>query len=152
LTDEELVDLAGQQSELTEVAQQALTSEISHRGLKPEPVEPPVIHRPEPPPEVQDPNDPNYDEDRRLVTLCPVWSLADAIQLQNLLDTAGIPFYIGPERATHVDGVTSSFADGLDFQVMSVGLPWARKLLEDYSPANEPPEADQQPLDEASVR
>jgi hypothetical protein len=81
-----------------------------------------------------------------------VWSLADALQLQNLLDIAGIPFYIGPEKATQVDAVTSNFANGLDFQIMSIGLPWARHVLKDYSPANDQADEDEETLDEASVR
>jgi len=152
LTDGELLSLFRQQSELTGVAQQALTSEISSRGLRAEPEEPAAIQRPQPPTDIQDPTDPNYDEDKRLVTLRTVWTLADAFQLQRLLDTAGIPFYIGPEKATQVDAVTSNFAVGLDVQVMSIGIPWARQAIQNYEPANDQAHEDEEILDEASVR
>ena len=151
LTDGELLALARQPSELTDVAQQALAGEISSRRLKVEPDKPAASTRPQPPPDIQDPADPNYDEDKRLVTIRTVWSLADALQLQYLLDTAGIPFYIGPEKATGADAVTLNFADGLDFRIMSIGVPWARQAMRKYTPADDrAPEPED--LGEASVR
>jgi len=152
LTDGELLILARQPSDLTDVAQHALASELSSRSLKPEAEKPAVATRPEPPIEIQDPTDPNYDEDKRLVTICTVWSLADALQLQNLLDTAGIPFYIGPEKATAVDAVISNFADGLNFQIMSIGVPWARQAMRSYIPADDRAQEPEEELDQASVR
>jgi DNA-directed RNA polymerase subunit M/transcription elongation factor TFIIS len=152
LADLELLKLAERPSELTEVAQQALASEISCRGLRVEPVAPPAPQRIPPPPDIKDPNDPDYDEDQQLVTLRTVWSLADALQLQNLLDVAGIPFYIGPEKAPQVNAVTSNFGDGLDFQIMAIGLPWAREAMKNYAPVNDESDEDEETLDEASVR
>jgi DNA-directed RNA polymerase subunit M/transcription elongation factor TFIIS len=152
LSDGELLNLAQQSSELTEIAQQALASEISHRGLKLKPDEPPASRRPEPPPDITDPNDPKYDEDRQLVSICTVWSLADALQLQNLLDTAGIPFYMGAEKATNVDAVTANFTDGVDVQIMSIGVPWARVAMKDYTPADDQAHEKEEVLDEPSVR
>jgi hypothetical protein len=75
-----------------------------------------------------------------LVDIRTVWSLGDALKLQGLLDTAGIPFYMEPEKATGVDAVTSNFANGLRVQIMQVGLPWARQALLQYFPTDEPPE------------
>jgi DNA-directed RNA polymerase subunit M/transcription elongation factor TFIIS len=152
LSDGELLILGRDPSELTEIAQQVLASEISRRGLKVEPDTPPARQRPEPPPDVQDPNDPNYDEDRKLISLCTVWSLADALQLQDLLDNASIPVYVGPERATDVDGVTSNFAEGVEVQIMSIGLPWARLAMKNYSPADDQAHEKEKVLDEASLR
>jgi hypothetical protein len=37
------------------------------------------------------------------VEICTVWSLSDALQLQTLLDRAGIPFFMGPEKATAME-------------------------------------------------
>jgi hypothetical protein len=62
------------------------------------------------------PLDPAYDEDRKLVEIRTVRSLADAFHLQQLMDRAGIPFYMGPEKATGVDSVTSDFASGMGCQ------------------------------------
>ena len=153
MSDAELLILAGQSSELTELAQQALASEISHRRLKVQPENPPT--RPAAPPregsagsdwqstkpglppassEVPDP----YSEERKLVELCNVWSLSDALQVQTLLDRAGIPFFMGSEKATGVDGVTSNFATGVSVKIMQIGMPWATQAMQNYTPANEP--------------
>lgn len=156
LSDGELLVLARQPSELTATAQQALANEISERRLKvPPPEKPSSRPRPEPPPTVIDPSDPSqheYDDDRQLVGLCTVWSVRDALQIQNLLDTAGIPFFMGPERATGVDAVTSNFAEGVSVQVMNVGLPWARQALQTYEPADDPTPKEKEELDELPVR
>jgi hypothetical protein len=140
LSDDELVGLARQTSELTETAQQALAQEIANRSLKLPPEESMGPRRPEPQTDSVEEADSPYDEDRELIDICTVWSAADALKLQRLLDVAGIPFYIGPEKATGVDTVTSNFANGLQVQIMQVGVPWARQALLQYFPADEPPE------------
>jgi hypothetical protein len=145
MSDEELVVLARQSPELTDVAQQALTQEISYRKLKlpPEETPPPPDHEP-------DPESP-YAEDRQLVELCTVWSLRDALQLQTLLDRAGIPFFMGPEKATGVDQVTSDFLKGVSVQIMRIGLPWTRQAMLNYEPADEPGPKQDQELEELPV-
>ena len=132
MSDSELLVLARQNSELTEVAQQTLAHEISQRRLRLQPEEPPASPNPEPPP------DSSYAEDRELVEICTVWSLSDALQVQTLLDRAGIPFFMGPEKATGVDAVTSTFVNGVSVKIMRVGLPWAGPAMKNYTPANEP--------------
>ena len=96
MNDNELLVLARQNSELTEAAQQALADEVSQRGLKLQPEKPSAPPNPEPQ------TDSPYAEDRELIEICTVWSLPDAVQLQTLLDRAGIPFFMGPEKATRV--------------------------------------------------
>jgi DNA-directed RNA polymerase subunit M/transcription elongation factor TFIIS len=146
MSDEELLALAPQSSELTHVAQQALASEMSRRGLKLQPEEP------TPPPEpVPDPDSP-YAADRELVEVRTVWSLPDALQLQSLLDGAGIPFFMGPEKATSAGAVTSSFANGVSVKIMSVGVPWANLAMMHYTPENEPAPTPQEELSEPVVR
>jgi DNA-directed RNA polymerase subunit M/transcription elongation factor TFIIS len=140
LSDDELVHLARQTSELTDVAQQVLAQEIANRRLKIPPEEPADPRSPVSQPDSAEKPTLPYAEDRELVLICTVWSLADALKLQRLLDTAGIPFYLGPEKATRADAVTSNFARGLSVQIMQVGVPWARRVLQQYSPADEPPE------------
>lgn len=145
MSDGELLALAREKSELTDVAQDALTNEIAARRLQVEaqaPAEPPS-----PPRDLS----PVYDEDRRLVEILTVWSLADALQVQQLLDTAGIPFFMGREKATGVDAVTSDFAKGVSVQIMNIGLPWARQALVSYEPANEPGPKQQIESDEIPV-
>jgi DNA-directed RNA polymerase subunit M/transcription elongation factor TFIIS len=140
LSDDELVGLARQTSELTDGAQQALAQEIANRRLKIPSEESAAPPSPDPEPDSAEEGESPYAEDRELVDICTVWSLADALKLQSLLDTAGIPFYIGPEKATGVEAVTSNFASGLDVQIMQVGVPFARQVLQQYFPADEPPE------------
>ena len=152
LSDDELVGLARQTSELTDVAQQALAQEIANRRLKIPPEEFAGPRSPEPQPDSAEDGESPYAEDRELVVICTVWSLADAVKLQRLLDTAGIPFYMGPEKATGVDAVTSDFANGLSVQIMQVGVPWARQVLQQYFPADEPPEKKAAESDTLAIR
>ncbi len=93
-----------------------------------------------------------YDADRKLVELCTVWSLADARQVQSLLDRAGIPLFMGAEKATNADAVTSNFATGVSVQVMRIGLPWAGQALQNYAPADEPERKQEEPPPELSVQ
>ena len=140
LSDDELLGLARQTSELTDGAQQALAQEIANRRLKIPPEESAAPPSPEPQPDSFEDGESPYAEDRELVVICTVWSLTDALKLQRLLDTAGIPFYLGPEKATGAEAVTSNFANGLSVQIMQVAVPWARLVLQQYFPADEPPE------------
>jgi len=167
ISDAELLILAGQSSELTEVAQQALASEISHRKLKLQPENPPAppaappvaaftgwdsrSAKPEPSPASSEATDP-YSEERKLVELCTVWSLGDALQVQTLLDRAGIPFFMGPEKAAGVDTVTSNFTKGVSVKIMQIGMPWATQAMQNYTPANEPKRKPEQELRELPVR
>jgi DNA-directed RNA polymerase subunit M/transcription elongation factor TFIIS len=133
MSDGELLQLAHDPAALTEAAQQTLAAELSVRGLKPPS---PEIQNVPPPPE-PDPDSP-YAQDRELVEICKVWSLSDALQLQWLLDRAGIPFYIGPGKATGVETVPLNFGEGVSVQVMRIGVPWAWQAIQYYAPANEP--------------
>ena len=145
MSDGELLNLAGAKSGLTETALQCLADEISQRKLKLEP-------EPKAPPEPIAPPNPAYDDDRQLVEICTVWSVADALQVQSLLDVAGIPFYMGKEQATGVDGVTSNFSQGVPVQIMRIGWPWARDVMSHYSPLNEPEEEKPKEWEEIPVR
>jgi DNA-directed RNA polymerase subunit M/transcription elongation factor TFIIS len=146
MRDGELVALARQNYELTDVAQQTLAGEMSRRGLNVLAEERADSARP------LRPLDPSYDEDVELVTICDVWSLRDALQVQTLLDRTGIPFFMGPEKATGVDTVTTAFSDGVSVQVMRIGLPWTRQALQNYAPADEPKPKPEEGLDEYPVR
>jgi len=146
MSDGELLVLSGQSSELTEIAQHCLASEISRRGLESRPEELPATTDPPPPSDFPD------DEDRALVEICTVWSLSDALQLQTLLDRAGIPFFMGPEKARGVDAVTSDFVNGVSVRVMRIGLPWTNQALQNYTPANEPGPKQEIELCELPVR
>jgi len=179
MSDSELLVLIPQSSELTPFAQQALANEVRQRGLKAgvedeEPSAPSQFKAPQfkPPPAffehesakfrdsagddfpdsdssyVPD----SYQEDRKLVELCTVWSVRDAIKVQTILDGLGIPFFMGPEKATGVDGVTSNFANGVGVQIMQIGLPWAGPAMRRYEPEDDPNRKEDEELDELVVR
>lgn len=156
MTDGELLKIAGERDQLTELAQQILAMELSARRLKikeaspqqqpfPDARQQTVEHRAATPVPAlgHDQSDGEvaadpYAEDRTLVPLLTVWSPRDAMQVQRLLDVASIPFYMGTENATGVDAVTSNFATGVDVKIMRIGLPWARTALQYYEPKDEP--------------
>ena len=133
MSDEELTAITRQKSDLTDAAQQALGQEISYRKLiVPVEEEEAVEAIPQ-----TDPDSP-YAEDRELVDIRTVWSLADARQIEWLLTRAGIPFFMGPENATMSDRVTSNFSAGVSVRVMRIGWYWAKQALRNYAPMNEP--------------
>lgn len=162
MSDSELLVLMPQSSQLTPLAQQALASEVRTRGLKADdaaeavdakapapPAKPPafVFREPSQPRDSygydssgddSSGEESSYEEDRKLVELCTVWSVRDALQVQRILDVAGIPFFMGPEKATGVDKVRSNFANGVGVEIMQIGLPWAGQAMQNYSPADEP--------------
>jgi hypothetical protein len=81
-----------------------------------------------------------------------VWSLSDALQLQTLLNRAGIPVFMGPEQATAVEAVTSNFASCVSVRVIRVGLPWARQAMLNYTSANEPPQQQEEEWHKLPIR
>jgi hypothetical protein len=131
MSDDEILNLARQESELTDLARESLKNEMLQRRLKLEPA-------PTPPPDAVHEDEPSYDDDRQLVRLTYVWCAEDALQIQRRLERAEVPFFIGPEKATSVDGVTSNYADGLDVQVMKVGVPCAWAAIRYYKPVYDP--------------
>jgi DNA-directed RNA polymerase subunit M/transcription elongation factor TFIIS len=183
MSDEELLVLIPESSELTPFAQQALANEVRQRGLKAEADEKPSPSPLKPQPDFfdqksehefpkfhnsvgeesanfdssDDPNfsddsDSSYDEDRKLVDLCTVYSVRDALQVRGLLDGAGIPFFMGAEKATGVDKVTSDFAKGVDVQIMRIGLPWAGQAMTHYEPEDDPTPKEEEEFKETTVR
>ncbi len=167
MSDSELLVLLPQSSELTPLAQQALASEVRTRGLKLEVEEeapsaparfkaPPAFFEQEPPENGEaDDSDPDpdlYDEDRRLVELCTVWSARDAVKVQGILDAAGIPFFMGREKATSVDGVTSNYANGVSVQIMKIGMQWAAPGMSHYEPEDDPTPKEVEEPEELVVR
>ena len=188
MSDEELLVLMPQSSELTPFAQEALANEVRSRGLKaeaedeqpaassqfkPSQAKPPSAFFEHVSPKFRDsagsdfpgPDSPDsdssqldssqedqYDEDRKLVELCTVWSERDALQLQEILDEAGIPFSMGKENATGVDKVTSNFANGIGVQIMQIGIPWARQAMQHYEPEDDPTPKETPELDEVVIR
>jgi DNA-directed RNA polymerase subunit M/transcription elongation factor TFIIS len=158
MKDPELLVLLRDIDGLTDLARQALEAEVHQRRLKPEPEEAaapiPEFSRSSSGPSSTDESDEpdSYEEERKLVELCTVWSLRDALQLQTLLDRPGIPFFMGPEKATGVADVTSNFTKGLSVQIMQVGIPWVQEPMSHYEPKDEPPDVAQQEIKEDPIR
>jgi DNA-directed RNA polymerase subunit M/transcription elongation factor TFIIS len=153
MTDEELIALARDSSELTDLAQHTLAMEISQRKLKvpsADEVNPRGAVKP-PAPSSKGDEDP-YAEDREWFEICKVWSLSDAMQVQRLLDSASIPFFIGPQKATGVDAGAMNFAEGLSVKIMRIGWPWAWEVMQNYSPKDAPPEPKWEELGEGVIR
>lgn len=169
MSDDELLVLLPQSSELTPFAQQALASEARSRGLKvevedkkppaPSPFKPPPTFFEHESPKLRESSDDDfpdaetsYDEDRKLVELCTVWSVRDALKVQTILDAAGIPFFMGKEKATGVDGATSNFTDGVSVQIMRIGLAWAAPGMVNYTPEDEPGAKESEESEETTIR
>lgn len=151
LTDEELIVLAQQKDALTEAAQQALAAEILSRHLTVPPPTSQVPARPTPPPDIGDEED-KYAEDRKLVEVRIVWSERDARQVQKVLEAWGIPFFIGKEKATSIDDVTSNFAEGVSVFAMQIGSRTASEALSNhYSPQDEPSELTDEEEDDCAI-
>lgn len=156
MTDEELIALARDSSELTDLAQHTLAMEISQRRLKVPPAEKVnprgVVKPPAPPAEEDEEHEDPYAEDRELFEICKVGSLRDALQVQRLLDSASIPFFIGPQNATGVDAGTMNFSNGLSVKIMRIGWPWAWEVMQHYEPKDAPPEPKLEELGEGVIR
>jgi DNA-directed RNA polymerase subunit M/transcription elongation factor TFIIS len=149
LTDDELIAIAQDTSELTDLAQQALATEVSQRKLTiptPQPSAPPP--RPD---TADDQTEDPYAEDRVVVQIATVWSLSDALKLQALLDQAEIPFFMGDEKTTRAEQVTSNFRNGVPVGVMKVGVPWAQQAMQHYEPADEAVTLDAQPDEDLAM-
>jgi hypothetical protein len=166
MSDEELLVLVPQSSELTAFAQQALANEVRQRGLKlesekpsaPPPFQPPAYFDHEPP-ETTDADgyeflgrESAYDADRELVDLCTVWSVRDALKVQTILDDQSIPFFMGPEKATDVNEVTSNFTKGISVQIMRIGSPYAQPAMRRYEPEDDPTPKEPEELEELPIR
>jgi len=178
MSDGELLVLIPQSSELTPFAQEALANEIRLRGLKAEVEDespaaspqlkasqlkpPPAFFERESPkfrdsaaddfPGPDSSDEDQYAEERKLVELCTVWSVRDALKVQTILDEAGIPFFMGTEKATGIDKVTSNFATGVGVQIMQIGMPWAMPAMQHYEPEDDPTPKYNEVLEQLPVR
>jgi len=150
LTDDELIAIAQDTSDLTEMAQQALATEISQRKLT-IPVPQPLSPQPTPASEDAQTEEDPYAQDRDIVQIATVYSLPDALRLQALLDQAEIPFFMREEQATRAEQVTSNFRNGVPVGVMQIGVPWAQQAMQHYEPADEPVTPEDQPDQDLAV-
>jgi hypothetical protein len=131
MTEEELRAVADDGYELTETAQQMLQSEIRQRRLniklkdKAETSEPAAVDLP------QDDFDPsNLD----LVVARRVWDQAEAIQVKGILNSAGIPCFLGPDNLEDPEAFSIKFDNGLDLKIRYVDQRHAIQALQQSLP------------------
>ena len=139
LTDDELIAIARQKEDLTDIAQQALAAEVQSRKLE-VPAEATIEDKETAPlalPPDPDSNSPYYD-DRELVQIETVFSLRDAEQLEALLKEDGIPFYMGKEKVTRAVDVRSDFSAGIPVGVMRIGMAYATRARKNFRPLDDP--------------
>ncbi|MBZ5535576.1 MAG: DUF2007 domain-containing protein [Acidobacteriia bacterium] len=120
MTDEELEELAGDQTSLTAEARQALNGEISHRGLS-------FIPRESPPP-TEDP------EPSELVTIRKFRDLMDADLAKGLLESVGIESFLIDENMVRMDWLISTGIGGIKLQVKREDAEAAMTVLDQPIP------------------
>jgi hypothetical protein len=122
LTDGELLKLASEQDELTEVAFVVLHQELQRRGLPD-----PKIDEPEPQPE---------PDIRKLVAVRKFRDMPDALLAKGLLESAGIECFFGDENIVRLDWFISNLVGGVKLLVKPDDAAVASEILE--NPPSEP--------------
>lgn len=142
MSDDELEAIACDGWELSDVAQQALQGEMSSRGLKIQ------LHGPPPASPATEPRDTTgrFDPaDLELTVAQQVWDLAEARRVKEILDTAGIPSYFGPQDVEEVDEMGPGFEGGMDVKVREADHQRAMQALTSASPAESQTQPDYTP-------
>lgn len=129
----ELQALADNGYELTEAAREALQAEIRQRGLD-------LKLRDTAPPVVEDPMS------SPLVTLQVVSDITEAHRLQDILDTAAIPYSWGPRNPVNIDVIGSSLNESYALQVSRYDAPRAIQVIGDASPSEPENESEYIPV------
>ena len=122
LMDEELVELASEGGELTEVAGEALRAEIGRRGLS--------VRVAESRPTTKHP------EWRKPMTVRTFRDLPEAQLARSILESASIPCYLADENIIGLDWFYSNAVGGIKLWVNEEDLPAARALLNAEIPEN----------------
>jgi hypothetical protein len=129
MNDDELQGVADEAYELTEIAKQVLQAEISSRcldiKLRSAPLEGAEAE------ECADDFDPSQLD---LTVVHRVGDLAEARQVKNILNGAGIPSYLGQENVENVDEFKSTFEGGVDLRVREVDSQRAMRALAESMP------------------
>lgn len=122
MTDEELEELVGDLTSLTEEARLALSDEIARRGLS-------FISGDALPTE----KDIELDE---LVTIRRFRDLMEAIMAKGLLESAGIECFLIDENIVRIDWLISNAIGGIKLQVNRQDADSAVKVLGQPTPSN----------------
>jgi hypothetical protein len=123
--DGELLKLAGQPSELTEVAREVLTAEIERHGLKEEDGRAPAGSGV--------PEDSGVDS-ASLVTIKRFRDLPEALLAKGSLESAGIATHLADENMIRMDWFISNSLGGVKLQVPSEDVEEATAILSEPIP------------------
>jgi len=125
-SDGELAQVAGQMSELTELAREALRAELSKRGI--------YIG------ELQESADSSATEFRDLVPIRTFWNLLEAQLAKGLLESAGIEAFLFDDNMVRLDWFNANALGGVKLRVDADNVEEATRVLEENVSANAPPE------------
>jgi hypothetical protein len=118
----ELMELARNYDNLTEVAQTALRAEFADRGLQP-----PLLD------EEEDPV--GYEDEPGLVTIGQYRDMAEAFVERAVLEQAGIECFLRDENTVRTDWLLSNAIGGMRLQVAAKDQAAAEELLSQPIPA-----------------
>jgi hypothetical protein len=119
LSDEELIRLASESSELTDAAWDALEEELDRRNLE------------IPEPEIQERSAPGL---RNLVLLRRFRDIPEALLAKGRLDASGIECFLADENMVRMDWFISNLLGGVKLLVEPQNFSRASRILNDPSP------------------
>ena len=130
-SDGELEQVAGQMSELTEEAREALRVELTKRGLYAG--------------ELQASEDSNSAEFRDLVPIRTFWNLLEAELAKGFLASAGIEAFLFDDNMVRLDWFNANALGGVKLRVDADKVEEANRILEENASAAPPPEEEDSP-------
>jgi hypothetical protein len=125
-SDGELEQVAGQMSELTEVARETLREELARRSL--------YIGS------LAEPADSNAAEFRDLVPIRTFWNLLEAELAKGLLESAGIEAFLFDDNMVRLDWFNANALGGVKLRVDADKVQEANQVLEESASAGALPE------------
>jgi hypothetical protein len=125
-SDGELERVAGQASELTDVARETLRAELTKRGL--------YVGQ------LEEPADSNEPEFRDLVPIRTFWNLLEAQLAKGLLESAGIEAFLFDDNMVRLDWFNANALGGVKLRVDADKVEEATRILEENVSANAGPE------------
>lgn len=125
-SDGQLEQVAGQMSQLTDAAREALRAELTKRSLHAG--------------ELDEPEDSEADEFRDLVTIRTYWNLLEAELAKGLLNSAGIEAFLFDDNMVRLDWFNANALGGVKLRVDADSVEQANRVLEEGVSADAPPE------------
>ena len=123
-SDEELERVAGQGSELTDLAREALRAELTKRGV--------YVGQ------LEEPGDSKAPEFRDLVPIRTFWNLLEAQLAKGLLESAGIETFLFDDNMVRLDWFNANALGGVKLRVDADKVEEATRVLEESISADAP--------------